>query len=160
MQYSGKIVDHLGLVAGMVDELGIVESIDNYIPQDKNKRYLSIGECVKAMIINGLGFTNKPLYLTPDFYKPLPVDILIKEGITPEQLNDNTLGRAMDTLYKNDVSVLFSLISTKAFNNLNLNPDYGHLDSTSFKVYGQDYKPKFKNDDEYTCHNFKFPLKL
>ncbi len=28
MQYSAKVVDHLGLIAGMVEELGIVETID------------------------------------------------------------------------------------------------------------------------------------
>lgn len=149
MQYNGKILDHLGLVAGMIDELGIVDSIDNAIEQDREKRHVSIGECVKAMIINGLGFTGKPLYLTPDFYKPLPLNILIKEGITPEHLNDNTLGRAMDILYKKDVSTLFSLISTKAFHALNLKPEYGHLDSTSMSVYGKDYTPRRDdNDDE------------
>ena len=73
MQYNGKIVDHLGLVSGMIDELGIVKSIDEVIKQDMDKRHLSIGECVKAMILNGLGFTGKPLYLTLEFYKPLPV---------------------------------------------------------------------------------------
>ncbi|MEA2100684.1 MAG: DUF4277 domain-containing protein [Campylobacterota bacterium] len=148
MQYSGKIVDHLGLVAGMIDELGIVESIYNTIKQDKKKRYVSIGECVKAMIINGLGFTGKPLYLTPNFYKPLPLDILIKKGITAEHLNDNTLGRAMDLLYENDVSTLFSLISTKAFHALNLKPEFGHLDSTSMSVYGKAYSPREKDNDE------------
>ena len=34
MGYSGKNLDHLGLIAGMVDELGIVDSIDNALEQD------------------------------------------------------------------------------------------------------------------------------
>ena len=148
MQYSGKIVDHLGLVAGMIDELGIVDSIDNAIDQDKEKRHVSIGECVKAMIINGLGFTGKPLYLTPDFYKPLPVNLLIKEGITAEHLNDNTLGRTMDILYENGVSELFSLISAKAFHSLNLQPEFGHLDSTSMSVYGKNYTPRLEGNSK------------
>jgi hypothetical protein len=32
---------------------------------------------VAAMIINGLGFTAKPLYLSPDFFESKPVSRLI-----------------------------------------------------------------------------------
>jgi transposase len=147
LQYRGKVVDHLGLVAGMVDELGIVESIDQVITQDPEKRHLSIGECVKAMILNGLGFTGKPLYLTPEFFKTVPLELLLREGVEPEHLNDNTLGRAMDSLYRADVSSLFALISTQAFHALDLTPEYAHLDSTSFKVYGKEYAAKSKEED-------------
>jgi hypothetical protein len=31
MCYSGKVMDHLGLIAEMVDELGIVDVIDDAI---------------------------------------------------------------------------------------------------------------------------------
>jgi transposase len=146
LQYNGKVVDHLGLVAGMIDELGIVESIDQVIQQDLEKRHLSIGECVKAMILNGLGFTGKPLYLTPEFFKTAPLELLLREGIEPEHLNDNTLGRALDSLYRADVSSLFALISTQAFHALDLTPEYAHLDSTSFKVYGKEYAAKPKEE--------------
>ena len=33
MEYNSKNLDHLGLVAGMCDELKIVETIDKLIPQ-------------------------------------------------------------------------------------------------------------------------------
>ena len=42
-------LDHLGLVAGMIDELGIVKVIDRLIPKDKNKgAILSFGELTKV----------------------------------------------------------------------------------------------------------------
>ncbi len=63
--YSSKLLNHLGLVAGMYDELGIGELIEQRIPQDDEKRVVSIGQAVKAMVLNGLGFTNRALYLTP-----------------------------------------------------------------------------------------------
>jgi hypothetical protein len=47
-----KILDNLGLVAGMYDELGIGELIDEWIPQDHEQRHVSIGQCVKAMVLN------------------------------------------------------------------------------------------------------------
>ena len=52
--YAVQDIDHLGLVAGMVDELGLVELIDALVPQDHSQRSLSVGLLVKAMILNGL----------------------------------------------------------------------------------------------------------
>ncbi len=36
--YETKTIEHLGLVAGMYDELGIGELIDQLIPQDFEQR--------------------------------------------------------------------------------------------------------------------------
>jgi transposase len=137
-------MDHLGLIAGMVDELGIVDVIDDAISQDHEKRYLSIGQTIKALIINGLGFTGRPMYLTPQFFATKPTELLIGEGVKAEHLNENTIGRAMDSLYKHGVSTLFSLISSRAFNALKLQPQFAHLDSTSFSVHGNGYEPSDK----------------
>jgi hypothetical protein len=60
-------LDHLGLVAAMVDELGIVRLIDTVMVQDHAQRIVSIGPAVKAMILNGPGFSHRTLYLTPHF---------------------------------------------------------------------------------------------
>ncbi|WYD80131.1 MAG: DUF4277 domain-containing protein [Candidatus Electrothrix gigas] len=42
---SGKLLNHLGLVAGMYDELGLGELIDSLIPQDEEQRIVSIEGC-------------------------------------------------------------------------------------------------------------------
>lgn len=144
MGYSGKNIDHLGLIAGMVDELGIVEVIDNTLSQDHEKRHISIGQTIKALIINGLGFTGRPMYLTPQFFATKPTEVLLGEGVKAEHLNENTIGRAMDSLYKHGVSALFSLISSRAFDALKLQPQFAHLDSTSFSVHGNGYEPSDK----------------
>jgi hypothetical protein len=41
--YASHTLDHHGLVAGMVDELGLVEKIDAMIPQDPGQRQVSVG---------------------------------------------------------------------------------------------------------------------
>ena len=151
MDYSGKNIDHLGLIAGMVDELGIVEVIDQAIEQDLKKRHISIGQTVKALILNGLGFTGRPMYLTPQFFETKATDLLLGEGVKAKHLNENTIGRAMDSLYKHGVSPLFSLLSSRAFDSLKFQPQFAHLDSTSFSVYGNEYEPRdkfVKRDDE------------
>jgi len=79
--YSSKLLNHLGLVAGMYDELGIGDLIDLLIIQDEDKRTVSVGQAIKAMVLNGLGFTHRALYLTPLFFRDKPVDRLIGRAL-------------------------------------------------------------------------------
>ncbi|WP_434579791.1 DUF4277 domain-containing protein [Sulfurimonas sp. NW15] len=65
-------MDHLGLVAGMIDELEIVKCVDNEIVSKSHKKNLSYGTLIKAMILNGLGYVNKRLYLTHKFFEDKP----------------------------------------------------------------------------------------
>ena len=60
--YQVKNLDHLGLIAAQFDALGLVELIDSMVPQCEEKRNVSLGQAVKAMVINGLGFANHTLY--------------------------------------------------------------------------------------------------
>ena len=69
---SSKLLNHLGLVGGMHDELGLGEFIDSLIPHDKEKRVVSVGQAVKALVLNGLCFANRALYLTPNFFEDKP----------------------------------------------------------------------------------------
>ncbi|MCP5078508.1 MAG: DUF4277 domain-containing protein, partial [Psychromonas sp.] len=58
------------------------------------------------MIINGLGFTQNPIYLTPNFFKNLPVEQLFAKGIKAEHFNDDALGRTLDAIYKYGATAL------------------------------------------------------
>jgi hypothetical protein len=51
------------------------------------------------MVFNGLGFINHALYLVLRFFQNKPTAQLISPRVTTEKLNDDTLGRALDTLY-------------------------------------------------------------
>jgi hypothetical protein len=96
--YYSRVIHHLGLVSGMIDELGLVERIDALIPK-KEQQIVSYGQAVKAMILNGLGYTQRVLYLTPHFFRDKPVEPLIGEGITAAQLNDDLPGRTLDAIH-------------------------------------------------------------
>ena len=61
--YRSQILDHLGLVAGMFDELGIGEVIDRATRHHPETRIVTTGYAVKAMVLNGLGFVNPQLSL-------------------------------------------------------------------------------------------------
>ena len=132
-----KNLDHLGLVATMIDELDIEKSIDSKIPFNTNKKGLSYGVLVKAMILNGLGYVNKQLYLTPRFFRDKPLETLFgTTEICAEQINDDALGRTLDAIYEYGVSELYEKISHKAVRLLGLTPNTVHLDSTSFHLDG------------------------
>ncbi len=98
--YRTQVLDPLGLVAGMFEELGITEVIDQATQQNPEMRLVTVGHAVKAMVLNGLGFVNQPLYLVPHFFHNKPLPRLIAPGIQASHLNDDTLGRALDTLYE------------------------------------------------------------
>ena len=70
--YRSQVLDHLGLVAGMFDELGIGTVIDQATRQNPETRLVTVGHAVKAMVLNGLGFVNQPLSLVPMFFTTHP----------------------------------------------------------------------------------------
>jgi transposase len=135
--YRSQTLDHLGLVAGMFDELGMGDVIDKATQQNPEMRDLTVGEAVKAMVLNGLGFINQTLDLVPRFFQNKPTSRLIAPRVIPAQLNDDALGRALDTLYDYGVTALYSLIAATAAKRLGLAPTFVHLDSTSFHVDGR-----------------------
>jgi transposase len=135
--YRSQVLDHLGLVAGMFDELGIGDVLDQATHHNPEMRDLTVGEAVKAMVLNGLGFINQALYLVPRFFHNKPTYRLISPRVAPDQLNDDALGRALDTLYAYGVTELYSLIAATAARRLGLAPTFVHLDTTSFHVDGR-----------------------
>jgi len=148
MDYVSENIEHLGVVAGMYEELGIGELLDNVIEQDLEQRQLSIGQCVKAMVLNGLGLAQRRLYLTADFFKNKPVDILLGEGIEASMITSDALAGTLDDIYNNGASELFALASSQAVKRLGLRPKIGHDDVTSFHVDGSYDNEALEDDQE------------
>ncbi len=135
-QYQSKVLDHLGLVAGMYEELEIGAISGQAIEQGMERRNVSVGQAVKAMVFNGLGVVNKQLYLVPRFFSDKPVEWLVGTGIRADHLNDDVLGRSLDAMYVVGVTELYALISCHAWSKLERSARFGHLDGTSFHTDG------------------------
>ena len=71
-------LDHLGLIAGLVDAIGIVQKIDELVGSQPGE-IVSPGLAVKAMIINGLGLVSAPLYLFSKFFEGKAIEHLLGE---------------------------------------------------------------------------------
>jgi hypothetical protein len=74
VEYQTQRLDHLGIVVGVCKQAGIGEWLDTVA--EENRRSVSVGTAVVAMILNGLGFSNRQLYLVPQFFANKPVEHL------------------------------------------------------------------------------------
>jgi transposase len=129
-------IDHLGIVAGIIDAIGLVEIINELIGEEKGEK-VSPGHVVKAMILNGLGFVSKPLYMFPQYFETIACEHLIGAGVKPEYLNDDKLGRIMDKLFIKGLDTIFFIIALKAAKKFGVSLSSSHLDSSSMHLHGQ-----------------------
>jgi transposase len=125
----------------MIDELGLVDSLNTLLETDGVKRDVSLGILCKALIINGLGFTQRTLYMVSSFFSDKPVAELLGAGIEAEQLNDTVLGRCLDTLYERGCTGLYASLVPQICSVLGLVPKFAHMDSTDFHVFGKKGRP-------------------
>ncbi|HHF0526712.1 TPA: IS1634 family transposase, partial [Legionella anisa] len=98
---------------------------------------VSYGCRVGAMILNGLGFMNSRLYMTPHYFQDKPVAQLLGAEVEPEQLNDDCLGRCLDKIAEYGVTKLYSELAFEIAKEKNVLSQSVHLDSTSFVLYGR-----------------------
>ena len=134
-EYINERLDHLGIVAGVCQEIGVAGWLDAQEPG--NRQQVSVGTATVAMILNGLGFSNRQLYLVPQFFANKPIEHLLGAGITAEMLNDDCLGRTLDWLYAHDLTKLFAGIATQAQRIFGIKAEQVHVDTTSFSVSGE-----------------------
>jgi transposase len=131
-----KKIDHLGIVAGIVDSVGIVEIINNLLGSEPEEK-VSAGQVVKAMILNGLSMMSQPLYMFPKFFELIACEHLIGAGAKPEYFNDDKLGRVLDKLFIKGLDTVFLAVSLNTVEIYQISLLSSHLDSTSFHVDGE-----------------------
>lgn len=72
----------------------------------------------------------------PKFFWDKPTQRLVGDGILPEHLNDDVLGRARDVLYEFGVTERYALIAPQAVKRLGLQVRFAQFDSPGFHVDG------------------------
>lgn len=129
-------IDHLGVVMGTINRLGLIELIDNRLGRDSQEE-ISSGEAVAGMILNGLGFSHGPLYLMCQFFANKPLEHLFRPGVQASHFNRFKLGRVLDAVSTYGCSLLFSELALSICHQEGICTRYNHLDTTSFSVHGQ-----------------------
>jgi transposase len=129
-------LDHLGLIASVIKDLGLITMIDARLVPDEQEE-ITPGEAVAGMILNGLGFSNRPLSLTPQFFANKPLDLLFREGVRAEMFNRFKLGRTLDEAHAYGCDLLFSELALAVCLQEGINRRFNHLDTTSFSLSGE-----------------------
>lgn len=138
LEVSSSMLDHHGLVGAIVQELKIRERIDQRVGSSDPRCLVSTGTAVAAMIVNGLGFTNRRLYLVGQFFFGKPLDKLLgTNGLRPEHLSDDALGKALDRIHKYGVTKLFCELSLEILTEHNLLGKVARTDTTTISVEGE-----------------------
>lgn len=134
-RYETQRIDHLGIAAGICQEIGLIEEIDRQVGPSEQK--VSVGQGVQAMVLNALGFSSRALYLMPNYLHNKPVDLLIGGGLIAEDFNDDSLGRSLEALYAKGVTEVFAQVAARALRVYGIEHRFVHVDSSSFHLHGQ-----------------------
>src|SRR5918995_120956 len=140
-------LDHLGVIASVVKDLGLIDMINARLVPDAQE-VLTPGEAVAGMILNGLGFAHRPLSLTPQFFANKPLDLLFRDGIRADMFNRFKLGRTLDEAYAYGCDLLFQELALAVCAQEGIDLRFNHLDTTSFSLTG-DYAPD--SDEHAIC---------
>ena len=133
-------LDHLGLIASVINDLGLVSLIDARLQPD-DQEAITPGEAVKGMMLNGLGFAHRPLSLSPQFFANKPLDLLFRPDIKGEMCNRFKLGRTLDEVNTYGSDLLFSEMALVVCRHEAIDQRFNHLDTTRFSLTG-DYVPE------------------
>lgn len=156
-----KRLDHLGIIAGVIKDLGLIEAIDERLQKAKDEQaHISAGEAIAGMIINGLGFSDKPLSLTPRFYETKALEVLFRPGVEASHFNRHKLGKVLDASHAYGCERLFYELSQLSCRKEQIDNQFNSLDTTTFCVsdeyaedvdehtithgYSKDHRPDLK----------------
>ena len=81
-------IDHLGLVAGIIDEIDMEQKINQLLGEQLPEKRTG-GQVVKGMVLNGLGLVSSPLYLFSKFFEGKTIEHLIGKGVKTEYFNND-----------------------------------------------------------------------
>jgi transposase len=133
---SVERLDHLGVIAEVIKDLSLIDMIDARLGPEAQE-VITPGEAVAGMVLNGLGFANRPLSLTPQFFANKPLDLLFHEGLRAEAFNRFKLGRTLDEVYAYGCDLFFSELALAVCAQEGVELRFNHLDTTSFALAGE-----------------------
>ena len=131
-------LDHLGIIGGILKDVNMRFLVNKALSSSKFSatRKVTHGDSVCAMVLNGLGFSNRAMYLVADFFKNKPVESLIHPSISASDLNDDALGKTLDAIAEIGPSEFYAQIAYEVAKNFDMLGDTRLMDATSFSLKG------------------------
>jgi transposase len=131
-----KNIDHLGLVAATIAHTNLIQKINQRLSPKHNTANVTHGERVACMILTAFGYMNTRLYLTADFLRNKPIQLLLGRHLEADQFNDDALGRTLDAISDYGVTKFFSEIFIEIGIENDLIGKTVHFDTTSLMTHG------------------------
>lgn len=125
-------VRFLPVISAYARTLGVVEEVDRLCC---SKRGVSDGQIVLALVLDALS-GRSPLFRLPQAFAKLDTELLLGEAISPDKLNDDAVGRALDRLFEVGTGKVLSAVALRAVKLFDLDTTHVHHDTTSHSVYG------------------------
>jgi transposase len=125
-------VRFLPIISAYARTLGVVEEVDRLCG---SKRGVSDGQVVLALILDALS-GRSPLFRLPQAFAKLDTELLLGEAISPDKLNDDAVGRALDRIFEVGTGKVLSAVALRAVKLFDLDTTHVHHDTTSHSVYG------------------------
>jgi len=143
-------VDAGPLVRAICDQLELIPIINRMAPWDRLRCKLSPGELICALVICCF-LRQRPLYRIFLALETTDCELLVGRGVTPDDLNDDALGRALDKLAAADPAKVFAAVCARAAVLEAVDRRFLHWDSTSRFFYG-DYDRQVGEDGVHVTH--------
>ncbi len=128
--------DYLCVIVAVMNDTGLVDLLDTRLVPD-TQEMTRPGEAVAGMILNGLGFANRPLSSRPRFFASKPLDLVYREGIESTIVRDFKLGCTLDKAYSYGYDGLFQELALTGCAHEAIDLRFNHPDTTSFSLSGE-----------------------
>lgn len=108
---TSRTVGAVPLFRQMAQEVGLVTLINGMVRWDTRQSAVSPGERILVMILDVLAGKTS-LYRLWERLTTTDLEILVGAGRRPEDLTDDSLGRALDKLARAEPAKVFSTVAT------------------------------------------------
>ena len=131
-------VQHRPMIKASADQLGLVSLINHDVPTEME---VDAGTVVLGLVWDTLS-GRRPLYRLEEVFARQDTALLLGKALPPHAFNDDTVGRVLDRLYDMGTMKLFTACAVRAATRFGLERRYGHFDTTSHSVWGEDDFPE------------------
>ncbi len=135
-EYINERLDHLGIVAGVCQEIGLAGWLDAQEPGNRKP-----GECGNSHSGDDSQWIriqqSAVVFGAAVLCRASPSNTCWDRGSPPRGESVDCLGRTLDWLYAHDLTKLFAGIATHARQIFGIKAEQVHVDTTSFSVNGE-----------------------
>ncbi len=128
-------LNHRGMLVSVIKDVSFMDMMHARLVPDR-QAVLPPGEATAGMVLNGLGFANRPLSLTPQFFASKPLDPLCHGGIRAAMYNRFKRGRTIEAAGADGCDRLLHDLALGVCAREGIDLRFNHLDTPSCSLSG------------------------